>query len=131
MAQSLLARSAAPLALVAGALVVITRWVIMVTTPADIDSLKVYVLTATHAINGVASIDDSDPLRAAHPDADLIVRVRAREIFPNCPRYIHKLQMTELSAYAPRPEYQPPVPAWKQMEAFRDYLPSGPRHNQE
>jgi hypothetical protein len=28
----------------------------MVTTPADIDSLKVYVLTATHAINGVASI---------------------------------------------------------------------------
>ena len=75
-------------------------------------------------INGVASIDDSDPLRAAHPDADLIVRVRAREIFPNCPRYIHKLPMTELSAYAPRPEYQPPVPAWKQMEAFRDYLPS-------
>jgi hypothetical protein len=28
----------------------------MVTTPADIDSLKVYVMTATHAINGVASI---------------------------------------------------------------------------
>ena len=56
MPQSLLARSAAPLALVAGALVVITRVVIMVTTPADIDSLKVYVLTATHAINGVASI---------------------------------------------------------------------------
>ena len=56
MPQSLLARSAAPLALVAGALVVITRGVIMVTTPADIDSLKVYVLTATHAINGVASI---------------------------------------------------------------------------
>ena len=56
MPQSLLARSAAPLALVAGALVVLTRGVIMVTTPADIDSLKVYVLTATHAINGVASI---------------------------------------------------------------------------
>ena len=29
-------------------------------------------------INGVASIDDADPLRAVHPDADLIVRVRAR-----------------------------------------------------
>ena len=56
MPQSLLARSAAPLALVAGALVVVTRVVIMVTTPADIDSLKVYVLTTTHAINGVASI---------------------------------------------------------------------------
>ncbi len=77
-------------------------------------------------INGVASIDDADPLRAVYPDADVVVRVRAREIFPNCPRYIHKLQVTELSVYAPRRNYEPPVPAWKQMEAFRDYLPSEP-----
>jgi hypothetical protein len=56
MTQSLLARSAASLAIVAGALVVVTRVVIMSTTPADIESLKAYVLTATHAINGVASI---------------------------------------------------------------------------
>ena len=75
-------------------------------------------------INGLASIDDSDPLRTQYPDADLVVRVRAEAIFPNCPRYIHKMQLTELSAYAPRPNYQPPVPAWKQMDAFRDYLPS-------
>ena len=78
-------------------------------------------------VNGVASIDDSDALRAVYPDADVVVRVRAREIFPNCPRYIHKMKMMELSAYAPRPDYQPPVPAWKQMEAFRDYLPSDPQ----
>ena len=77
-------------------------------------------------VNGVASIDQDDPLRAAYPGADMVVRVKAHEIFPNCPRYIHKLQVTELSAYAPRPEYSPPVPAWKQMDAFRDYLPSQP-----
>jgi hypothetical protein len=75
-------------------------------------------------INGFASIDDADPLRAQYPDADLVVRVRADAIFPNCPRYIHKMQLTELSEYAPRPNYQPPVPAWKQMDAFREYLPS-------
>lgn len=74
-------------------------------------------------INGVASIDDTDPLRVHYPEADLVVRVRAQEIFPNCPRYIHKMQMTELSAYAPRPDYEPPTPAWKQMEVFRDHLP--------
>jgi uncharacterized protein len=77
-------------------------------------------------VNGVASIDETDPLRAVYPDADLIVRVRAQEIFPNCPRYIHKMQMIELSAYAPRPNYEPPTPAWKQMEVFRDYLPTDP-----
>ncbi len=74
-------------------------------------------------INGVASIDHADPLRVDYPDADLVVRVRAQEIFPNCPRYIHKMQMTELSAYAPRADHEPPVPAWKQMDAFRDHLP--------
>lgn len=74
-------------------------------------------------INGVASIDDADPLLVHYPEADLVVRVRAQEIFPNCPRYIHKMQMTELSAYAPRPDHEPPTPAWKQMEVFRDHLP--------
>ena len=74
-------------------------------------------------VNGVASIDEADPLLGHYPEADMVVRVRAEEIFPNCPRYIHKMQLTELSAYAPRPNYQPPVPAWKQMEAFREYLP--------
>jgi predicted pyridoxine 5'-phosphate oxidase superfamily flavin-nucleotide-binding protein len=75
-------------------------------------------------VNGVATVDESQALRAVYPDADVVVRVSAREIFPNCPRYIHKMKMLELSAYAPRPNYQPPVPAWKQMEAFRDHLPS-------
>jgi predicted pyridoxine 5'-phosphate oxidase superfamily flavin-nucleotide-binding protein len=74
-------------------------------------------------INGIASIDDADPLRVHYPEADLVVRVRAQEIFPNCPRYIHKMQMTELSVYAPRPDHEPPAPAWKQMEVFRDHLP--------
>jgi uncharacterized protein len=74
-------------------------------------------------VNGVASIDDSDPLRSLYPGADLVVRVRAEEIFPNCPRYIHKMQLTELSMYAPRSNYSPPEPAWKQMDAFKDHLP--------
>ena len=77
-------------------------------------------------VNGIASIDPQDPLHASYPGADLVVRVRAEEIFPNCPRYIHKMQVTELSAYAPRANYEPPTPAWKQMEVFRDHLPVTP-----
>jgi len=56
MMDSLLARSAAPLAIVAGALVVVTRVVGLLTAPSDSEALKVVVLTATHAINSVASI---------------------------------------------------------------------------
>ena len=35
--------------------------------------------------------------------AQLIVRVTARAIFPNCPRYIPTMQLVEPSVYAPRP----------------------------
>lgn len=31
--------------------------------------------------------------------------------------------MTEYSAYSPRPDYEPPVPAWKSFDVFRDALP--------
>jgi hypothetical protein len=51
------------------------------------------------------------------------VRVRAEAIFPNCPRYIPEMQLVDTSIYAPRPDYTPPVPEWKTMDMFKDYLP--------
>jgi predicted pyridoxine 5'-phosphate oxidase superfamily flavin-nucleotide-binding protein len=78
-------------------------------------------------VNGTAQVRDDDPVRAEFPDAVFIVRVSAAQIFPNCPRYIHKMQLVEQSAYAPRPGYTPPVPAWKTFDSFRDALPARDR----
>jgi predicted pyridoxine 5'-phosphate oxidase superfamily flavin-nucleotide-binding protein len=75
-------------------------------------------------INGTATIHDDDPLLSEYPGAQVIVRVHAEQIFPNCPRYIHKMQIIKYSVYAPRLDYAPPEPAWKQMEEFRDALPN-------
>jgi hypothetical protein len=81
-------------------------------------------------LNGEATIDANDPLMAAYPEAQFIVRVKAREVFPNCPRYIHKMKLVEHSVYAPRPNYAPPVPAWKTFEVFRDALPARDRQDE-
>ena len=78
-------------------------------------------------VNGTATIDEQDPLRAEYPDSVFIVRVTADTIFPACPRYIHKMQLVELSVYAPRLDYTPPVPAWKTFAEFRDALPARDR----
>jgi len=78
-------------------------------------------------VNGTARIGADDPLREAFPGAVFVVRVTAERIFPNCPRYIHKMQLVEHSAYAPRAQYTPPVPAWKTFEVFRDALPARDR----
>jgi predicted pyridoxine 5'-phosphate oxidase superfamily flavin-nucleotide-binding protein len=73
-------------------------------------------------VNGLASIVADDPLLASFEGAQLVVRVRALRIFPNCPRYVHRMAVAEPSLYVPRPGQTPPVPKWKCMEAFRDVL---------
>ena len=56
MSLSPLSRFAMPLAIVAGALVIVTRLVVMLTVPTEIEALKAYVLTTTHAVNSILSI---------------------------------------------------------------------------
>ena len=76
-------------------------------------------------VNGVASVDFDDPLLAEYPRAQCVVRVHASEVFPNCPRYIHKLALVERSRFTPRADCEPPVPDWKRRDWARDVLPAG------
>jgi predicted pyridoxine 5'-phosphate oxidase superfamily flavin-nucleotide-binding protein len=78
-------------------------------------------------VNGVAHINEGDPLLAAHPGSVFIIRVTAEKIFPNCPRYLPRMQLVEHSVYAPRENYTAPVPAWKTFDVFRDALPARDR----
>ncbi|HSV35440.1 MAG TPA: pyridoxamine 5'-phosphate oxidase family protein [Ramlibacter sp.] len=78
-------------------------------------------------VNGTAELLDDDPLLAECPGAVFIVRVTASRIFPNCPRYIHRMQVHEHSVHAPRADYTPPVPGWKSWDKLRDALPARDR----
>ena len=73
-------------------------------------------------VNGSATVSRDDPLLPATIGAQMIVRVQARAIFPNCPRYIPKMQLTENSVYVPQPGCDPVEPAWKGFELFKDYV---------
>jgi predicted pyridoxine 5'-phosphate oxidase superfamily flavin-nucleotide-binding protein len=76
-------------------------------------------------LNGVASVNDADPLLAEYVGAQCIVRVHATEVFPNCPRYIHRLTLVERSRYLPEAGRKPPVPDWKRRDWSCDVLPFG------
>jgi predicted pyridoxine 5'-phosphate oxidase superfamily flavin-nucleotide-binding protein len=76
-------------------------------------------------VNGKATIDPHDPLLATWPEAQLVVRVAVREVFPNCPRYIHKYALVERSRFVPRKECATPVPGWKRSPWAADALPPG------
>ena len=73
-------------------------------------------------VNGTATVSRDDALLASTVGAQLIVRVTARAIFPNCPRYIPKLTLTEPSIYVPQAGGEAPEPAWKGFDSFKDVV---------
>ncbi len=79
-------------------------------------------------VSGSAFIQDNDPLLADWPEAQLVIRVKLRRIFPNCPRYIHKMTLVEESVFIPKADCETPAPAWKRLEAVADVLPPRDAH---
>ncbi len=73
-------------------------------------------------VNGEAHVAEDEPLLASYPEAQFIVRVAVREVFPNCPRYIHRMSRVESSPFVPREGCVTPVPAWKRSDWARDVL---------
>lgn len=74
-------------------------------------------------LNGTANIVPAASIEPAYPEAQFVVKVVVRQVFPNCPRYIHKMQMVERSSFVPRADVTTPIPAWKRMEWSCDVLP--------
>jgi predicted pyridoxine 5'-phosphate oxidase superfamily flavin-nucleotide-binding protein len=74
-------------------------------------------------INGRAALDFEDPRLADFAGAQALIRLTPTDIFPNCPRYIPRLELVEPSIYAPRPATAPVEPAWKGFDAFKDVVP--------
>ena len=75
-------------------------------------------------INGIAEIAPAEAADPPYPEAQFIVKVCVRQVFPNCPRYIHKMQLVERSRFVPRRMLRTPVPGWKRMEWAADALPA-------
>lgn len=75
-------------------------------------------------VDGTAHVSMRDPLIDRYPEAQFIVRVAAGRIYPNCPRYIHKYQLVERSAFVPHRDADTPIPGWKRTPWAIDVLPA-------
>lgn len=73
-------------------------------------------------VNGRARIDERPEALAGLPGAKRLIRVAAEHIFPNCPRYIPKMELRETSVYAPREGHTPPEAEWKSRPYIREVL---------
>jgi predicted pyridoxine 5'-phosphate oxidase superfamily flavin-nucleotide-binding protein len=82
-------------------------------------------------VNGTASLSDDADLVALFEGAQAVVRVEIERLFPNCPRYVHRMELVEPSVYSPKPGHVPPEPEWKRMALFRDVVPRGQERSHE
>jgi len=78
-------------------------------------------------LQGVASVDDNDPLLREYAEAQLVVRVLVTEIFRNCPRYVHRYKKTEPSEFVPRSTCETPLAPWKRIDGAQSALPAKDR----
>ena len=75
-------------------------------------------------LHGNASIDANDPLLEEWLEAQYIVRIKVRNLFVNCPRYIHDLGNNSQSKNVPIRGVKTPGARWKDLEVFKDVLPT-------
>jgi predicted pyridoxine 5'-phosphate oxidase superfamily flavin-nucleotide-binding protein len=75
-------------------------------------------------LQGIATIQEEDELCATYPGAQFIIRVQVTEVYGNCPRYLHKYQLVERSAYVPRSDQETPIPDWKRRDEMQALLPA-------
>jgi predicted pyridoxine 5'-phosphate oxidase superfamily flavin-nucleotide-binding protein len=71
-------------------------------------------------IRGEAAIEPGDPLLCEYPGAQVLVRVRTTLVYPNCKRYVHRMQRVESSPFVPHAGAPAPVPSWKR----EDWVPA-------
>jgi uncharacterized protein len=78
-------------------------------------------------LQGIASVDDNDPLLSEYAEAQLIVRVSVTEIFRNCPRYVHRYKKIQPSEFVPHSTCETPLAPWKRVDDIQASLPAKDR----
>ncbi|MBV8793025.1 MAG: pyridoxamine 5'-phosphate oxidase family protein [Pseudolabrys sp.] len=74
-------------------------------------------------VNGIARVARNDSLMSEIAGAQLIVRVTAQAIFPNCPRNIPELELKGRAKHVPLAGEPRVEPGWKNFDAFKDVVP--------
>ncbi len=78
-------------------------------------------------VEGVARIVPDHALLEQYVEAQFLIEVDIRRIYPNCPRYIHQYQLVERSSYVPQTGRETPIPGWKRTDWAADVLAANDR----
>jgi len=73
-------------------------------------------------VRGEAKCIKDGPILDSYPGADLVVELTISNVWVNCPRYIHQMDLGNESPYTPAQDGKFPLALWKRVDLVQDVI---------
>ena len=82
-------------------------------------------------VRGEARCIKEGPILKSYPGANLVIELTVSNVWVNCPRYIHQMDLTEQSPYIPEKDGTIPLALWKRVDLVQDVITDEGREKAE
>ena len=82
-------------------------------------------------VRGEARCIKEGPILKSYPGANLVIELIVSNVWVNCPRYIHQMNLTEQSPYVPEKDGTIPQALWKRVDLVQDVITDEDREKAE
>ncbi|MDG2251763.1 MAG: pyridoxamine 5'-phosphate oxidase family protein [Gammaproteobacteria bacterium] len=73
-------------------------------------------------VRGEAKCIKEGPVLKSYPGANLAVELTISNVWVNCPRYIHRMNLSDQSPYIPAKDGTIPLALWKRVDLVQDVI---------
>ena len=73
-------------------------------------------------VRGEARCIKEGSILKSYPGANLVIELIVSNVWVNCPRYIHQMNLTEQSPYVPEKDGTIPLALWKRVDLVQDVI---------
>ena len=73
-------------------------------------------------VRGKAKCIKEGPILKGYPGANLVVELTVSNAWINCPRYIHRMDLSDQSPYIPAKDGTIPLALWKRVDLVQDVI---------
>lgn len=82
-------------------------------------------------VRGKAKCIKEGPILKSYPGANLVVELTVSNAWINCPRYIHRMDLSDQSPYIPAKDGTIPLALWKRVDLVQDVITNKDRAEAE
>lgn len=78
-------------------------------------------------LRGMAKLHRDGPLVKSYPGSLTVTEIAVERAWVNCPRYVHRMQPTDLSCFLPRDDGTSRLAPWKRIDVLQDVISDAER----